>query len=150
MAYESQIAGVPGQSPGRRLYDWAVRRMQRRSVRELLQRRAAAVEAVRAVADLEFVNGGGTGSIDRSAAEDAITEVAAGSGLLAPRLFDGYSSFDPQPAAFFALPVVRRPGLGVVTVLGGGYVASGAAGAGPAADPVAPGGSAPRRQRGCR
>ena len=31
-------------------------------------------------------------------------------------------------AALFAQPVVRRPGLGVVTVLGGGYPASGAAG----------------------
>ena len=110
MAYESQIAGVPDQYPGRALYAQAVRWMKRRSASELLKRRAAAVEAVRAVADLEFVNGGGTGSIERTAAEEVITEVAAGSGLLAPRLFDRYRSFDPQPASFFALPVVRRPG----------------------------------------
>jgi D-serine deaminase-like pyridoxal phosphate-dependent protein len=44
-------------------------------------------------------------------------------------LFDGYMRVDAHPAAFFALPVVRRPGPGVVTVLGGGYVASGAPGA---------------------
>jgi D-serine deaminase-like pyridoxal phosphate-dependent protein len=129
MAYEAQVAGVPDAPPGRRAYGWAVRRMQRRSMRELRRRRAAAVAAVRDVADLEFVNAGGTGSVDRSAAEDAVTEVAAGSGLLAPRLFDGYTSFDALPAAFFAVPVVRRPGPGVVTVLGGGHVASGAAGA---------------------
>ena len=30
------------------------------------------------------------------------------------------------PAAAFALPVVRRPGPGVATALGGGYLASGA------------------------
>ena len=129
MAYEAQVAGVQDAPPGRRLYGWAVRRMQRWSMRELRHRRAAAVATVRDVADLEFVNAGGTGSVDRSAAEHAVTEVAAGSGLLAPRLFDGYRSFDAHPAAFFALPVVRRPGPGVVTVLGGGYVASGAAGA---------------------
>jgi D-serine deaminase-like pyridoxal phosphate-dependent protein len=128
MAYESQIAGVPDFFPGRRFYGRMVRWMKRRSAAELRQRRAAAVQAVRSVVDIEFVNGGGTGSLERTAAEDAITEVAAGSALLAPRLFDGYRSFDVQPASFFALPVVRRPGRGVVTVLGGGYVASGAAG----------------------
>ena len=128
MAYESQIAGVPDQFPGRTTYGQIVRWMKRRSARELLKRRAAAVEAVRTVADVEFVNGGGTGSLDRTAGEDVITEVAAGSGLLAPRLFDRYRSFSPQPASFFALPVVRRPAAQVVTVLGGGYVASGAAG----------------------
>jgi D-serine deaminase-like pyridoxal phosphate-dependent protein len=128
MAYESQIAGLPDVFPGRGLYGPIVRWMKRRSARELRNRRAAAVEAVRAVAELGFVNGGGTGSLERTAAEDVITEVTAGSGLLAPRLFDRYRSFDPQPASFFALPVVRRPGAGVVTVLGGGYIASGAAG----------------------
>jgi len=128
MAYEAQVAGVPDAPPGRRFYGRAVREMQRWSMRELRQRRAAAVSAVRTVADLEFVNGGGTGSVDRTASEEAVTEVAAGSGLFAPRLFDGYTRFDTRPAAFFALPVVRRPGPGVVTVLGGGYIASGAAG----------------------
>ena len=81
MAYESQIAGVPDQFPGRTTYGQIVRWMKRRSARELLKRRAAAVEAVRTVADIEFVNGGGTGSLDRTAGEDVITEVAAGSGL---------------------------------------------------------------------
>jgi len=92
-------------------------------------RRAEVVRAVRAVApDLEFVNGGGTGSVQHTAAEDAVTEIAAGSGLYVPRLFDNYTSFTARPAALFAQPVVRRPGVGVVTVLGGGYPASGAAG----------------------
>lgn len=128
LAYESQIAGVPDAPPGRWFRGRTVRLMQDRSAAELRRRRIAAVEAVRQEADLEFVNGGGTGSIERTAADPAITEVAAGSGLLAPRLFDGYTSFTPRPAAFFAVPVVRRPGRGVVTVAGGGYIASGAAG----------------------
>jgi D-serine deaminase-like pyridoxal phosphate-dependent protein len=54
-----------------------------------------------------------------------VTELAAGSGLYAPTLFDGYDDFDPQPAAAYALPVVRRPGRGYATAFGGGYVASG-------------------------
>jgi D-serine deaminase-like pyridoxal phosphate-dependent protein len=73
------------------------------------------------------VNGGGTGSIERTAAEPAVTEITAGSGFYAPTLFDHYSTFSLRPAAFFALPVVRRPSAGVATVLGGGYIASGAA-----------------------
>jgi D-serine deaminase-like pyridoxal phosphate-dependent protein len=101
--------------------------MQRKSGAELARRRAAIVAAVREVAPLEFVNGGGTGSIEKTAAEAAVTEIGAGSGLYQPRLFDSYRGFRGQPAALFALPVVRRPGPGVVTALGGGYLASGAA-----------------------
>jgi D-serine deaminase-like pyridoxal phosphate-dependent protein len=69
---------------------------------------------------------GGTGSIETTAAEDAVTEVAAGSGFYAPTLFDNYSSFRLRPAAMFALPVVRKPAARIATALGGGYLASGA------------------------
>jgi D-serine deaminase-like pyridoxal phosphate-dependent protein len=75
------------------------------------------------------VNGGGTGSLQTTAAEEAVTEVTAGSGFYAPALFDRYSAFSLRPAAMFALPVVRRPSGSVVTALGGGYHASGPAGA---------------------
>ncbi|MER6142907.1 alanine racemase [Streptomyces sparsogenes] len=128
MGYEGHVAGVGDAVAGRPLRSRAIRLMQSAARRELAGRRAAAVRAVRAVADLEFVNGGGTGSVQHTAAEDAVTEIAAGSGLYQPRLFDDYTSFRGRPAALFAQPVVRRPGVGVVTVLGGGYPASGAAG----------------------
>ena len=129
MAYEGHIAGVGDAVAGRPVRSRAVRLMQATARSELARRRAEVVRAVRAVApDLEFVNGGGTGSVQYTAAEDAVTEIAAGSGLYVPRLFDNYTSFRGRPAALFALPVVRRPGVGVVTVLGGGYPASGAAG----------------------
>jgi D-serine deaminase-like pyridoxal phosphate-dependent protein len=127
MAYEAQIAGVGDRPPGNPLMGAALRAMQRASARELAARRAAIVAAVREVAPLEFVNGGGTGSLELTGGEPAVTELAAGSGLYAPTLFDAYSRFSPRPAAWFALPVVRRPGPGVVTALGGGYVASGPA-----------------------
>ncbi|MGA6152619.1 amino acid deaminase/aldolase [Stenotrophomonas sp. NPDC087984] len=128
MAYEGHVAGVGDSVPGNPLRSRAVRLMQSVARRELAARRAAVVRAVRAVTDLEFVNGGGTGSVQHTAAEDAVTEIAAGSGLYQPRLFDNYTSFHGRPAALFAQPVVRRPGVGVVTVLGGGYPASGAPG----------------------
>lgn len=126
MAYEGQIAGM-GDDPGG-IKGLAVREMQRRSAAELRDRRAEVVAAVRRIAPLEFVNGGGTGSLELTSAEEAVTEVAAGSGLFAPTLFDHYTRFTPQPAAFFALSVVRRPSPSHVTVLGGGWIASGAAG----------------------
>jgi D-serine deaminase-like pyridoxal phosphate-dependent protein len=125
MAYEAQIAGVGDTPPGRPLRGVLLRAMQSRSAAELAERRAEIVEAVTAISPLEFVNGGGTGSVERTAGESAITEVAAGSGLFAPTLFDAYTSFRPSPAAMFALSVVRKPSRGTATVLGGGYLASG-------------------------
>ena len=126
MAYEGQIAGVG--NAGRGLRPRVVRAMQRASAAELADRRAAAVAAIRAIADLEFVNGGGTGSIETTAAESAVTEIAAGSGLLGPGLFDHYTSFHPAHAAFFVLPVVRRPARRIATLAGGGWIASGPVG----------------------
>nr|WSX73612.1 amino acid deaminase/aldolase [Streptomyces sp. NBC_00899]WSX80325.1 amino acid deaminase/aldolase [Streptomyces sp. NBC_00899] len=129
MAYEGHIAGVGDAVRGRPVRSLAIRLMQSAARKELAARRAEAVRAVRAVEPgLEFVNGGGTGSVQGTAAEAAVTEIAAGSGLYVPRLFDNYTSFHGRPAALFAQPVVRRPGVGVVTVLGGGYPASGAPG----------------------
>ena len=125
MAYEGQIAGVGDRPPGRRLRGAAIRSMQRRSAAELAGRRAAAVAAIREFAELPIVNGGGTGSLELTGGEDAVTEIAAGSGFYAPTLFDSYSRFTLTPAAGFALPIVRKPSAGIATALGGGYLASG-------------------------
>jgi D-serine deaminase-like pyridoxal phosphate-dependent protein len=148
MAYESQIAGLGDAPPGRPLRAAAIRLLQAASARELAKRRAAAVAAVRAVAPLEFVNGGGTGSLAATSAEAAVTELAAGSGLYGPTLFDAYRAFRPRPAALFALPVVRRPGPGVVTTLGGGYLASGPAESSRLPSPYLPVGLRLDRQEG--
>jgi len=125
MSYEGQIAGVGDQPPGRRLRGAAIRAMQRRSAAELAERRAAVVAAIREFAELPIVNGGGTGSLELTGAEDAVTEIAAGSGFYAPTLFDAYSRFSLTPAAGYALPIVRKPNEAVATALGGGYLASG-------------------------
>jgi D-serine deaminase-like pyridoxal phosphate-dependent protein len=121
MGYEAQIAGVTNAGPRKA----AIRAMQRASTRELAERRAEAVHRVRQVAELEFVNGGGTGSIESTHADSSVTEVAAGSGLFGPHLFDGYTHFHPAPAAAFALDVVRHPTADIATLLGGGWIASG-------------------------
>jgi D-serine deaminase-like pyridoxal phosphate-dependent protein len=125
MSYEGQIAGVGDRPPGRRLRGAAIRTMQKRSAKELAGRRAAVVVAIREFAELPIVNGGGTGSLELTGAEDAVTEVAAGSGFYAPALFDHYGRFSLTPAAGFALPIVRKPSPGIATALGGGYLASG-------------------------
>ncbi len=126
MAYEGQIAGIGNTGRGPRQV--IVRQMQKRSAVELAQRRAAVVAGVRGVTDLEFVNGGGTGSLETTAAEESVTEVAAGSGLFGPGLFDHYAAFRPAHAAYFVMPVVRKPARSVVTLLGGGWIASGPVG----------------------
>lgn len=125
MSYEGQIAGVGDRPPGRRLRGSTIRFMQRRSAAELAERRGAIVAAIREFAPLPIVNGGGTGSLELTAAEELVTEVTAGSGFYAPALFDHYSRFSLTPAAGFALPIVRKPAAGVATALGGGYLASG-------------------------
>ena len=125
MAYEGQIAGVGDRPPGRRLRGAAIRFMQRRSAAELAERRGAIVAALGEFVELEIVNGGGTGSLELTGAEEAVTEVTAGSGFYAPALFDHYGRFTLAPAAGFALPIVRKHAPKVATALGGGYLASG-------------------------
>jgi len=128
MSYEGHIAGVGDGPSAGALRSALVHGMQSLSYRELRRRRAAAIAAVRELADLELVNAGGTGDLHLVASEPAITEATAGSGFYAPLLFDGFRSFKLQPAAMFAMPVSRRPGPRTVTVLGGGYLASGVGG----------------------
>lgn len=126
MAYEGQIAGVTDAAASP--YGAAVRAMKRLSRPDVAARRAEVVAAVREIAELEFVNGGGTGSIESTAAEQPVTEIAAGSGLIGPGLFDRYRDFAPQPALLLGVSVVRRPAPRVATLLGGGWIASGVPG----------------------
>jgi D-serine deaminase-like pyridoxal phosphate-dependent protein len=138
MGYEAQIAGLVNNPAGQALRAIAVRQIQKRSIAELADRRGKAVAAVRELADLEFVNGGGTGSLESTGADESVTEIAAGSGLFGPHLFDNYTHFHPAPAASFALSVVRKPTPEVATLLGGGWIASGPPAADRAPRPVWP------------
>ncbi|MCW2784443.1 MAG: D-threonine aldolase [Marmoricola sp.] len=138
MTYEGQVAGVQDDVPGQRARSLVVRRLKSASMNQLADRRRAIASGLREVAELEFWNGGGSGSVEATAADSAVTEIAAGSGLLVPGLFDHYQSFEPRPAAFYGVPVVRRPGPGIATAAGGGFIASGPAGKDRAPVPWAP------------
>lgn len=132
MFYDAQVAGTPDSGLG-------VRSVKRASVAQLVRRRRAVVSAVRRLGgDLEFVNAGGTGSLHRFGEDDVVTDLAAGSGLFAPTLFDQYDGVELSPAAFFVSPVVRKPADDVVVTFAGGYLASGPAGPSRVPTPVHP------------
>ena len=135
MLYDAQIAGLPDASA-------PVRLVKRASEAELGRRRATVLAAVRPYADLEFVNGGGTGSLHLTSGDGELTELAGGSGLYGPTLFDAYRAFTPQPAMYVVTSVVRRPSPGHATVYSGGYVASGPPGWSRVPKPVWPNGLA--------
>ncbi len=139
MGYEAQIAGLGDRMPGQRLKNLAIRALKRRSIPRLQRLRGEVVEALRAAgAQLRFVNGGGTGSLESTREDPSVTEVAAGSGLYSPLLFDHYKAFRHAPAMLFALEVVRQPDEGCITCLGGGYIASGVPGPERVPQPVWP------------
>ena len=122
MGYEAHLAGVPDVDRATRLMKALARPAVERQRADLVRALTAAGLRPR------LFNGAGTGSLAAASREDALTEVTAGSGFLASHLFDGYAGLPLRPAAYFALQVVREPAPGLVTCLGGGYVASGAAG----------------------
>ena len=129
MGYEAQIAGVGDNIPGHRMKNALIQQLKRRSIGEVAERRTALVEMIRSYGiALRFVNGGGTGSMATTGQESAVTEITVGSGFYAPSLFDYYRDFRYQPAAGFAIEIVRQPGASIYTCLGGGYIASGSAG----------------------
>ena len=125
MGYEGQIAGLGDAPPGHPVRARLIQGIQDRSAPELRQRRTEAVRLIQALTSLEFVNGGGTGSLETTAQDESVTELTAGSGLAGATLFDAYRRFTPDPALLFALPVVRRPAPDIATLFSGGYVASG-------------------------
>ncbi len=130
MGYEAQIAGVTDNSPFKPMMNAPKRILKLLSKPAVASTRASVAAALKGAGfSLRLFNGGGTGSLRWSSAEDALTEVTAGSGYLDSQLFSYYRDLDLRPAAFFALQVVRKPAPGMVTCHGGGYVASGEVGA---------------------
>ena len=129
MGYEAQIAGVGDNVAGQVVKSMLVRQLKRYSLREVAARRTALVELIASYGQpLRFVNGGGTGSMRTTGMEPAVTEITVGSGFYSPTLFDSYRDFRYQPAAGFAIEIVRRPSTSLYTCLGGGYIASGGTG----------------------
>ncbi len=142
MGYEAQIAGVGDNFRGQGMQNRLVRALKRRSARVAAERRAAVVAQIEAVGHtLRFVNGGGTGSLATTRAEACVTEITVGSGFYSPALFDNYHTFRFQPAAAYAIEIVRLPAPDLYTCLGGGYIASGAVGPEKQPQPYLPAGA---------
>jgi D-serine deaminase-like pyridoxal phosphate-dependent protein len=128
MCYEAQIAGLRDRS-GSPVVDAVKRWLKARSQPHVARTRAEVRAALEGDGHrLRLVNGGGTGSIRTTTTDGTVTEVTAGSGLLAPHLFDGYDGLSLVPAAFFAISVSRRSDDGYCTAAGGGVIASGETG----------------------
>lgn len=143
MAYEGHIAGSTDRNPFTPLMNVPKRLVKLMSKDRVARVRAEAALALRAAGhEVRVVNGGGTGSLRWASAEDALTEVTAGSGYVDSQLFSYYRDLHLEPAAYFALQVVRKPAPGMVTCHGGGYVASGEAGVDRLPVPALPAGGA--------
>lgn len=120
MGYEAQIAGVMDKE------SIVMRGLKKISLRQLQDRRQKLVDLIHSYGHvLDFVNGGGTGSLSETVSEQSVTEITVGSGFYAPVLFDHYKDFTLNPALMFTLPIVRNPLPHIFTCHGGGYIASG-------------------------
>lgn len=129
MGYEAQIAGVADNSPFQGLKNPIIRLLKRLSRKVYTNFRSDAVKLLKNEGiRLEFVNGGGTGSMEWTSEEECVSEITVGSAFYGSTLFDYYAAFSYKAALFFALPVVRIPKKGIYTCLGGGYIASGSIG----------------------
>jgi D-serine deaminase-like pyridoxal phosphate-dependent protein len=149
MGYEAQLAGLPDHDPANSwMKNAIIRRLKERSKPVVRERRQAVAEALDDEYGLEFVNGGGTGSIEFTRRDPWVTEVTAGSAFYAPRQFDWYDDFAYEPAAGYAIEVTRTPDSGVYTCRGGGYVASGPVGEDKAPIPWRPEGATLRDDEG--
>lgn len=139
MGYEGHIAGVNDDVPGQALNNFVMRTLKNMSVKELTTRRGSVVRSLKeAGVELRLVNGGGSGSLVSTLADESVTEVTVGSGFYASGLFHHFKEVKYQPSAFFALQVVRVPKPGMITCQGGGYIASGPTESSKAPLPVMP------------
>ena len=126
MGYEGHVAGPNDNLPRAWFKNRLVRAMKKASIREFTPRRVDIVkELKKSGLELRAVNGGGSGSLVSTGLDQSVTEITAGSAFFGPGLFRYYREVNFVPSAFFALQVVRLPAPGLVTCLGGGYVASG-------------------------
>jgi D-serine deaminase-like pyridoxal phosphate-dependent protein len=129
MGYEAQVAGVVDNLKGNFFLNFIIRMLKVISIGKIKVKREKVVEKVLEMGfELDFVNGGGTGSMESTRAEEVVTEIAVGSGFYNPTLFDAYKNFQHEPSAGSAIQIVRQPSDSIYTCFSGGYVGSGALG----------------------
>jgi D-serine deaminase-like pyridoxal phosphate-dependent protein len=122
MGYEAQIAGLPDSNG---FLTIIIKLLKKLSKNKIIKFREDAKSVFH---ELDFFNGGGTGSIHFSVLDESVSEITIGSGFYCPTLFDNYDHLQLKPSFYFMLPVVRKPKQDVVTCLGGGYIGSGSIG----------------------
>ncbi|MBX9653655.1 alanine racemase [bacterium] len=126
MGYEAQVAGLADQNPFKRTISPIVRLIRQKSRSRVSDfRRRLSEQLEKEGTPLELFNGGGSGSVNFTAAEPWLTELTIGSGLLCSHYFSYFSNIAPEPACFFALQTTRSSDPGFMTCAGGGYIASG-------------------------
>lgn len=129
MGYEAQIAGIGTNTSSEKIKSNIIKILKGISIKELAKRRAACVDYAHSKGiELDFVNGGGTGSMETTLQEACVTEVTVGSGFYSPALFDYYDNFHHLPAVGYACEITRLPAKNIYTCSGGGYIASGSVG----------------------
>lgn len=129
MGYEAQVAGLGENNPANGIKNYVIPFLKKYSNSDYTYRRREVIAYIKSKnITLDFVNAGGTGSIESSKKEDWVTEITVGSGFYSPALFDYYENFKHEPAVGFAVQIVRKPSQNIYTCLGGGYIASGSIG----------------------
>lgn len=129
MGYEAQIAGLPDNTPDQFFRNHTIGFLKKQSIKKIHALRQKYLDVYRKVFknELEFFNGGGSGSLDTSAKDQALTELTVGSGLICPRQFLYYHNLREkiQPAVFFALRVTTQIDANRFQCTSGGFIASG-------------------------
>ncbi|MFN8370100.1 MAG: alanine racemase [Bacteriovoracaceae bacterium] len=126
MAYEAQVAGLPDRNPYQSFLNFIKRWIRKKSMRLLAVKRAEIKKIVEENGfHLSFFNGGGSGSLQMTLLEEAISEVTVGSGIFQAQLFDYYTTNEFSPAIAFALTITRNSDPHILTCQSGGFIASG-------------------------
>ncbi len=130
LVYEAHVAGLVDNSPFAGMKNAPMRAFKAVAAPRVAQLREALAEALQKRGYKDFLfNGAGTGTAHVAKNEHCLSEVTIGSGYLASHLFDYYKGLSLRPAALYAVQVTRHAAPGFITVSGGGFTASGGAGA---------------------
>ncbi len=126
MGYEAQVAGVGENIKGEFFKNLIKHLLKKISVKKIAQKRKEFSSIIKQNGfKLEFINGGGSGSLHSTKLDPSITEFTIGSAFYAPHFLDSFREFKYYPAAGFALEITRQPSANIFTAHGGGYHSSG-------------------------
>lgn len=123
MGYEAQIAGVYDHHENV-VKSKVIKLLKRTSMQKVYHRRKEFCKIIKQYFNVNYINGGGSGSIKESSMDESINELTIGSAFYCSHLFDRYN-YHFRPSMGYAIPVSRIPQQGTYTCLGGGYIASG-------------------------